>query len=85
MSVTKARSDYDYTIKPDGTVHIVDLNLGRMSVTNDAENVLLEIHRHIDLTGRDVTYRDSDGQVDRLIHEKGVFKGFAPMGSNNPR
>jgi len=76
---TKPKSDYDYTIKNDGSVYIVDLNLGRMSVTNDAEQVLLEIHHHIDLTGRDVTYRDSEGIVDRLLHEKGVFNGFAPL------
>lgn len=74
----KARADYDYRINPDHSVHIIDHNLGSMSVTNDAEAVLLEIHRHIDLTGRAVTYRDSEGQVDRLLHEKGVFKGFAP-------
>ncbi len=78
MNYTKPKSDYDYTIKEDGSVHIVDLNLGRMSVTNDAEQVLMEIHHHIDLTGRHVTYRDSDGQVDSLIHEKGVFIRFAP-------
>ena len=49
-----------------------------MSVTNDAENVLAAIHKEIDLTGRKVTYTDSDGQVDRLLHEAGEFKGFAP-------
>jgi len=81
MNWTKPKSNYDYTVNDDGSVHIVDL-LGGMSVTNDAEAVLMEIHHHIDLTGRDVTYRDTEGQVDRLLHEKGVFKGFAPGPDN---
>ena len=72
------QSDYDYTIKPDGSVHIIDENLGNMSVTNDAENVLAKIHKEIDLTDRAVTYTDSEGQVDRLLHDKGEFIGFAP-------
>ena len=73
----KAKADYDYTIRKDGSVYIVDRNLGgMMSVTNDVDAVLLEIHRHIDLTGREVTYRDSEGKVDRLVHDKGVFVKF---------
>ena len=76
MSFTKPRADYDYTINEDGSVHIVDQNLGNMSVTNDAEAVLWEIHHHIDLTGRDVTYLDSVGNIDRLIHKEGEFMRF---------
>ena len=78
MSFIKPKSDFDYTINADGSVHIIDLNLGRMSVTNDAEQVLLEIHHHINLTGRTVTYRDSEGSIDYLLHNEGVFEGFAP-------
>ena len=75
----KPLADYSYIVnQTDNSVHILDLNLGRMSVTNDAENVLAEIHKEIDLTGRAVTYRDSEGQVDRLIHDKGEFLRFAP-------
>jgi hypothetical protein len=72
----KPRSDYSYRVDPDGSVFIRDMNMGRMSVTNDVENVLLAIHETIDLTGRKVTYRDSDGQIDTVLHEAGVFKGF---------
>ena len=73
-------SDYSYTEnKLENHVHIIDLNMGRMSVTNDAENVLAAIHKEVDLTGKTVTYRDSEGQVDRLIHEDGEFLRFAPL------
>lgn len=74
------RSDYSFYVTPypGGAVHIVDQNLGRMSVTNDVENVLAAIHKQIDLTGRDVSYTDSEGQVDSLIHDKGKFIRFAP-------
>lgn len=72
-------SDYEFYVNDmDNSVHIVDKNLGRMSVTNDAENVLAAIHKEIDLTDRAVTYTDSEGQVDRLLHEAGEFMGFAP-------
>lgn len=73
------RADYTWAEQPaDRSVHIIDLNLGNMSVTNDAENVLAAIHKEIDLTGRTVTYTDSEGQVDQLLHEAGEFIGFAP-------
>jgi len=70
-------SDYSYTVTGN-KVHIIDQNLGRMSVTNDVENVLAEIHKEIDLTGKTVTYRDSEGHVDKLIHKNGEFLHFAP-------
>lgn len=73
------RSDYYYRINSEtDAIHIVDQNLGNMSVTNDAENVLAAIHKEIDLTDREVTYTDSEGQVDRLLHKAGEFTGFAP-------
>lgn len=75
----KPVSDYTFAIGKDGDVHIVDLNLGNMSVTNDAENVIAAIHAEIDLMGRNVTYTDSEGQVDRLIHNQGEFLAFAPL------
>ena len=75
----KPLADYTYhECMVNNSVHIRDLNLGNMSVTNDAENVLAAIHKEIDLTGRKVTYTDSEGQVDRLIHDKGEFLRFAP-------
>lgn len=71
------RSDWTYEILESGNVHVVDLNLGNMSVTNDAEQVIAALHQRINLNGRRVQYIDSVGQVDELLHEHGVFKGFA--------
>ena len=52
----------------------------------DAEDVLRRVHETLrhdigypeGLAGKKVQYTDSDGRVDRLLHENGVFKGFAP-------
>jgi len=63
---------------PNGVVHIYDLGVEEISVTNDVENVLKRLHKTIGLSGKKVQYTDSEGQVDRLLHEDGVFKGFAP-------
>lgn len=71
------RSDFSFSINGD-IVTVQDLNLGRMSVTNDAENVIKELHEQIDLTGKRVQYYDSEGQLDRLLHKDGVFAGFRP-------
>ena len=49
------------------------------TVTNDAEGVVARLHSEGRLpAGRRLFYIDSDGQKDELLHEKGVFKGFAP-------
>jgi hypothetical protein len=55
---------------------------GPLSVTNDAEAVTAAAASQ-DEEGRDIRsyrliYRDSDGHWDELVHERGVFKGFAP-------
>ena len=81
----KPRADFTWTRKPDGSIHIDDLNMGGMSVTNDAEAVLASIDgalrqefgQCLNLIP-EITYRDSDGRVDRLIWKHGEFKGFAP-------
>jgi hypothetical protein len=68
---------YSASTLPNGVVHIIDHGVDEISVTNDAEDVLKAIHRDLDLTDKLVQYRDSEGQVDRMIHENGVFKHFA--------
>ncbi len=74
-------SNADYTFEvDDDLVTIHDQNLGNISVTNDIEDVLAQIHREIDLTGKKVQYYDSCGQLDRVLQESGKFKGFAPGG-----
>lgn len=53
---------------------------GKMSVTNDAENVV----RVLTEAGRlkpdtQLLYRDSDGRIDEIRHDgRGNFLGFAP-------
>lgn len=69
---------YSFRELDSGVIHITDEGIDEISVTNDAEDVLLQIHKHVNLTGKKVQYTDSDGQIDRLLHERGVFTGFAP-------
>lgn len=64
-----AKSDYTYNIIDD-VICIEDLNQGRMSVTNDAENVLSEIY--LSKIGEaikkyPIIYKDSEGIWDRMI------------------
>ncbi len=68
-----SKANYDYEIQ-DGILWIEDLNQGGMSVTNDMENVLMEIaaeneiHKLIDLG---IMYKDSLGYWDRVKIESG--------------
>lgn len=65
-------------------VFIVDLNDGGMSVTNDAENVCTQAVSSSIMNGDECVhlynyrlfYRDSEGQWDELLHDKGEFKDF---------
>lgn len=72
-----SKADFTYRVNGD-IVTIRDLNLGNISVTNDAEEVLERIGKEIDLTGKRVQYYDSCGQLDQILHKNGVFAGFAP-------
>ena len=66
------KADYTYTIEH-GVVYIIDLNLGNVSVTNDAENVLTEINEnelnagHEGINKLKIMYRDSDESWDEII------------------
>lgn len=73
-----ARADYEFSVHR--RVHVIDLNQGGMSVTNDAETVIDEIAAQVpDLHQYIVTYKDSAGQIDRLlVDENNKFAGFAP-------
>lgn len=49
------------------------------TVTNDAENVVWDLHEKGRLPkGRRLLYYDSEGRLDELLHEDGQFSGFAP-------
>lgn len=68
---------YDH-FKDGDFIVVTDLNVpGALSVTNDAENVVKSV---FDIYGDfRIIYHDSDGRVDELKHDKGVFTGFAPL------
>ena len=88
-----SKSDYHFDVRHnvvDGveirTIEIIDLNLGRMSVTNDIENVVREISGQIrDLTDEDPLdfawmYRDSGKDWDELVLDSaGNFTRFAAL------
>jgi hypothetical protein len=46
-----------------------------MSVTNNAENVVRELAPS---STQRIFYYDSEGELDELVHEDGVFQRFAP-------
>ena len=50
---------------------------GVISVTNDAENVVMELHNKYH--GARIIYQDTMGAWDELKHDgRGIFTGFAP-------
>lgn len=62
-------------------VHLIDLDDG-MSVTNDAENVVAEVFNAY--PNRRIVYRDTMGCWDELVHNHGIFTGFAPINGDLP-
>ena len=59
-------------------VAIEDLNMGERSVTNDIENVIEEVRRIMNKTGRNieryqVIYKDSEGLLDGYGQNSGQF------------
>lgn len=59
------RADYDIACVETDRVFIIDLNLGNISVTNDAERVYTELQSF--WPNRRVIYRDSMGNWDEMI------------------
>lgn len=60
------RCDFEWVEITDDIVFIRDLNLGRTSVTNDAEEVYRWINR-VTYPGRRVVYQDSDGDWAEIV------------------
>jgi hypothetical protein len=57
-------------------------NAGHMSVTNDAEAVVADMHRQRPLRPNDrIVYCDTDGRWDELRHSHGRFTEIAPGGA----
>lgn len=76
--MTKAR----YIIESESpkTLIISDVGTHHMSITNDAEGVVKELHENNLLMGRRLYYYDSDGRLDELKHDgNGKFTGFAHL------
>lgn len=69
------RCDFEYVGVSDGVVYIRDSNLGRMSVTNDAEMVMDVVQFKYGSDTR-VVYQDSDGEWAEIvrIHDQDMFE-----------
>lgn len=65
MGPNMSRSDYQIIKVENNKVFLVDLDRGRMSVTNDAENVYAEVTKKY--PGHRVIYRDSTGCWDEIV------------------
>ena len=74
------RSDFEVVVITDNAVYLVDLDLGRRSVTNDAEEVVREVlRRHcVNGTKKQIIYMDSMGEWAEMVHDGKRFVGFAP-------
>jgi hypothetical protein len=75
------RTDYTYKLL-DGLLSIVDLNLGRVSVTNCIEDVVEEIceKENADPLNMYIVYKDTEGIWDGWDHRT---KRFIPLGSKD--
>lgn len=79
-----ARASFIYVQFPEVTdiIFIRDLDLGKVSVTNDAEAVVREVNfAH---PGKRIVYQDSDGFWDELIHDDGNFIEFGTYNGPHP-
>ncbi len=46
------------------------------TVTNDAEGVVEWLYNNNLITGKELFYYDSDGELSELLHDNGKFVGF---------
>ena len=60
------RCEFDWVEVTDDIVFIRDTNRGRMSVTNDAEEVYRWINK-VTYPGRRVVYQDSEGEWTEIV------------------
>jgi len=83
----KSKADYDLTIKQieNGKIYIIirDEDLGNISVTNDMENILLDLFEHVKKSSIEaIIYRDSRGIYDGVELLENGFK-FYPIGEKS--
>ncbi len=76
-------ADYQIVKITDKIIFIQDLNLGNISVTNDAEWVVENILNQYNPPKR-IVYRDSEGQWDELVHDGRRFVAFGPWNDEVP-
>ncbi len=70
---------YRVEIQTDEQILIKDVGKNCMTVTNDAEAVVRDLHRNGMLGRRRLLYIDTEGNIDELKHDgNGVFQGFTP-------
>jgi hypothetical protein len=78
------RSDYTWRLAEPDVIVILDKNLGGLSVTNDADNVVQDlVEAGNDVDKLHLVYRDSIGRYDLMITARGKFDGFAPLGTKD--
>jgi len=72
-----AHADWMAVNITDDKIYIHDIgHMYKLSVTNDAENVVYKIvNKYGD---KRIIYRDSDGRWDELLHDGDQFTGYAP-------
>lgn len=74
-------SDFTVIEEKAGILFIIDLNLGGMSVTNDAERVFEWCqynHGKGTVNGIRVVYRDSEGEWSEMVRELNGWINFKP-------
>ncbi len=69
-------ADFRVVEETEDTIFIEDLNLGNLSVTNDAEWVIESLVRRYGVLNKKVVYKDTTGNWDELIHDGNVFLDF---------
>jgi hypothetical protein len=69
----------EYEIKTANSkfIYIEDLGHNQFkTVTNDVEFILARLKENYEIENQRIFYRDSSGDIDEIVHKKGVFKGF---------
>lgn len=79
----KNHADFRIVAETDEIVFIEDMNLGNVSVTNEAEYVVQTVLSNHG-TRRRIIYKDSEGQWDELVHDGKQFVDFAPYKGPTP-
>ena len=72
-------ADYDLVTINDQFVYIKDSGHNQFkTVTNDVQFVLSSLQTDYNLKNQRVFYRDSQGTIDEIGHNAGIFQSFKP-------